>query len=390
MTKLYFIANNGLHVCEYNKTAAIPCQAIDQYKKNLDEIRQRKEWKMKGTGAQFMGANRFDSEDGYGRAFTTDAVILDPQNIIYSARLDDGTAINVKPTLNLQETEGLILRKNDFITHDIALDTFKKRLILSVQEQQGYATHLCILPLDSNHLQFITEGECLDANPFFDPNKADQVYYDSCGLAVGQNGISYGPREICHLDLSTGELQTVLADQKYDFFRPQVDLQGNLYFIQRPYLMSGHTTSPLGFLLDILQAPFKIIRAIVGWLDFFTQRYTGESLKTSSGKTTGQNPAVDRNMSEEELFVEGNLIKAQKNLEANAKQGQKFPGTIPDSWQVVKRLPTGELELIKKGVMSFRVKNDVIYYSNGKHLIALKPDKTEEKMTDARLISKII
>lgn len=82
MTKLYFIANNQIHIYENNKTVTMPCQAIDQYKKNLDEIRQRKEWKMKGTGAQFMGLNRYDEDEGYGLAYATDAVVLDSENII--------------------------------------------------------------------------------------------------------------------------------------------------------------------------------------------------------------------------------------------------------------------------------------------------------------------
>ena len=389
MTKLYFIANNQIHIYENNKTVTMPCQAIDQYKKNLDEIRQRKEWKMKGTGAQFMGLNRYDEDEGYGLAYATDAVVLDSENIIYSARLDDGMAINIKPIQNLHDTEGLVLRKNDFIAQDMTFDHFKKRLVLSVQEQQGYGTHLCILPLDSNRSQFITEGECIDANPIFDPHHVDQIYYDSCGLGGGENGVFLGPREIFHLDLSTGELETKFADSKYDFLKPQIDQQGSLYFIQRPYLRAGQTESSFGFFKDIIQAPFKIIRAIVGWLDFFTQRYSGESLKTSS-KTAGQNPAIDKQKSEEELFVEGNLIKAQKNLEANSKQGEKYPGTIPNSWQLMKRSRDGEVTLVKKGVMSFAIKDDSILYSNGKYLIELKSDLSEEKLVEAKLISKII
>ena len=50
----------------------------------------------------------------------------------------------------------------------------------------------------------------------------------------------------------------------------------------------------------------------------------GESLKS----TSGANPAKARQKSEEELFVEGNLIKAQKALQQNQSAGEKFAGVI--------------------------------------------------------------
>ncbi|MEG0483158.1 MAG: hypothetical protein RR569_08630, partial [Acinetobacter sp.] len=137
---------------------------------------------------------------------------------------------------------------------------------------------------------------------------------------------------------------------------------------------------------DIVFAPFKIIRAIVGWLDFFTQRYTGESLKT----TSGHNPAKTQQKSEEELFVEGNLIKAQQNLERNKKAGEKYPGMIPNSWELIKMTPSGDMTTLKKGVMSFALKNDSIFFSNGQYLVEITPDQNEKLLVEAKLISKII
>jgi hypothetical protein len=305
MSSLFYLSNQNLYLLDGNKSITVPCQAIDQYKKNLVEIQQRKEWKTKGTGAQFTGNFSQDDQVDLNHIFPTDVVLTSDHKMIYTACLQEGTSINIKSLNDLQETEGLILRKNDFVVQDMAYDEAKKRLALSVNSN-GYERHICILPLDANRTQYLTEGDCQDSNPCFDPQDTMQLYYDSCGLAYGEHRIAYSPKEIYHLDMGTGELQTIASDPKFDFFKPKMDSLGNLYFIKRPYSRDGSHHSPVTTIKDIIFAPFKIIRAIVGWLDFFTQRYTGESLKT----TSGNNPAKSQQKSEEELFVEGNLIKA--------------------------------------------------------------------------------
>lgn len=385
MSSLFYLSNQNLYLLDGNKSITVPCQAIDQYKKNLVEIQQRKEWKTKGTGAQFTGNFSQDDQVDLNHIFPTDVVLTSDHKMIYTACLQEGTSINVKSLNDLQETEGLILRKNDFVVQDMAYDEAKKRLALSVNSN-GYERHICILPLDANRTQYLTEGDCQDSNPCFDPQDTMQLYYDSCGLAYGEHRIAYSPKEIYHLDMGTGELQTVASDPKFDFFKPKMDSLGNLYFIKRPYSRDGSHHSPVATIKDIIFAPFKIIRAIVGWLDFFTQRYTGESLKT----TSGNNPAKSQQKSEEELFVEGNLIKAQQNLERNQKSGEKYPGMIPKSWELVKMSPTGEMTTLKRGVMSFALKDDTIFYSNGKYLIELDADQNEHLRIEAKLISKII
>lgn len=63
---------------------------------------------------------------------------------------------------------------------------------------------------------------------------------------------------------------------------------------------------------------------------------------------------------------------------------------IPRSWQLIKITPTGEKEILKKGVMSFFIKNDVVFYSNGKYLIQLSADNKEALLCEDQLISRII
>lgn len=383
MSPICYIADQTLYVLKENKIVTIPCEAIEQFKKNLNDIKQRKQWKSSGTGAQFMGVHDLSDDIDFSNVYPTGAIQIDENKIIYTARLQEGSSICIKNLNNLQEVEGLILRKSDCIIHDMDYDSFNRRLILSVSHAMEYEQHLCILALDRNHVQYMTEGECLDAHPCFNLLNLNEIFYDSCGISYTY-GIDLGPREIFKLDLTTGHLETVVSDPKYDFLKPKTDQFGNLYFIRRPYARS-QVSHPFTSLKDVIQAPFKIIRAIIGWLDFFTQRYSGESLKTSSGV----NPVKMKQKTEEELFVEGNLIKAQQTLEHNQRAGEKYPGVIPSSWELMKLTPSGEMMILKKGVMSFLIQEERIVYSNGKYLIALNQHADEVILKEEKLVAKI-
>ena len=95
--------------------------------------------------------------------------------------------------------------------------------------------------------------------------------------------------------------------------------------------------------------------------------------------------------SEEEIFIEGNLINAQKTLIENQKSGEKFPGIAPKNWELMKMDKSGNISSVKKGVLSYRLSEDgELFYSNGKHLIRMSRSNGEELICESDLISKII
>ncbi len=385
---LYFAKSQLFWHQKNNANTAVSCQAVEQYKINLREVNQRKAWKTQGAGAAFMGVARHEEDDDIYEEgiFPSDAVFIEPNKIVYTACLHGGTAIYIKDLAASEDrAEGLVLRRNDFRIQDIDYDAPNKRLAISASSY-AHSQHLAILELDSARIDFITEGDCLDCNPCFDPNHSDIIYYDSCGFGVDEQGrfCELGLRGICRLNLKTGDVDEIVTTPGFDFLKPQIDHKGNLYFIKRPH-DSGKDESVS--IKDIVLAPVKITKAIVGWLDFFTRRYAGESLKT----TTGRNPAKAKQKSEEELFIEGNLINVQKTLEENQKAGEKYPGIAPKSWELIQMTPDGKQTILKKGILAYALKDDgTIFYSNGKHLIELAPDQTEKLLMEENLVSKII
>lgn len=330
---------------------------------------------------------RDDSTDDFDAIYPTAIAPMGDNMFAYSARLQEGTAIQSKPSQDDHASEGLILRKSDFQVFDLCYDSAHRRIIVSASATPYPSLyderHLCVLPLDSARVQFVTEGECQDKNPSVDPRNSAVIYYDSCGLAHHSEGTLFSPRQINRLDLATGALETLLADDKWDYFLPTVDKEGNLYAIKRPY-RDTPDANPINTLKNLLLAPVKLIKAIIGWLDFFTKRYAGESLKTS-----GANPAKTQPKSEEELFIEGNLIKAEKNFIKNQSDGDKYAGFIPKSWELIKVSPSGVTTTLKQGVMSYCLSDDGVIISNGKSLINIK-DGQETLIIHAQKVAKLM
>lgn len=386
MATLYYISGKHLHKLDNGNETTVSCQAVNQYTKNLKEIKDRKAWKTEGAGAMFTGMGD-DSFDDFDAIYPTAIALMSDDSFTYSARLQEGTAIQSKPKHDSGAKEGLILRKNDFQVFDLCYDPTHRRVIVSASDTpypSHYGErHLCVLPLDSGRVQFVTEGECQDKNPSIDPTDGVVIYYDSCGLAHHGDSTLFSPRQINRLNLATGDLQTLLSDDKFDYFLPTVDKDGNLYAIKRPYRESDNS-DPVNALKSLLLAPVKIIKALVGWLDFFTKRYAGESLKTS-----GANPAKTKAKSEEELFIEGNLIKADKHLLKNQADGDQYAGFIPKSWELIKVTPNGETCIIKKGVMAYCLSDDGVIISNGKSLIHIK-DAQEQLIAHAPKVAKLM
>ena len=63
---------------------------------------------------------------------------------------------------------------------------------------------------------------------------------------------------------------------------------------------------------------------------------------------------------------------------------------IPNSWELIKMTASGEMIVLKKGVMSFALKDNSIFYSNGKYLVEIDQNNNETLRVEAKLISKII
>ena len=340
-------------------THALDCVIADNYRARGRELRLKNDWKQKGTGAMFTGAFRHDMPALDIRLPITGLSRGIDERLIYAINFETGGGIYFK-NLSPDEPETPIVA--NATTQFFELDVNPSGAIVVSTAENTIERHISLLRTDDGDFQAITEGECFDSNPKWSLKDENILYYDSAGIGYDSAGqfAGYGPRSIYRFNIKTGELDEILSDDKFDYLCPFEDTDGNMYFIRRPYRQSKNKMT----VVDFLTAPFKLLRAIGGWLDFFSRRYTGESLKTS-----GANPAKAVPKSPEQIFIENNLIEAEKNLKQNASAGDKNPGYAPRDWELVIKPPGAEDRVLHKSVMSYCIAPNGIIYSNGSYVI---------------------
>ena len=357
------------------KSVEHPSTAAENYLRNLKEIRAKNDWKKQGAGAIFMGQMDFGAAEPT-LPLVSGLTSMEDGTLLYSLHTGDTAGLYTKNPATPADKDGYVLTKRGMQFFEP--DAHNGRIALSTGESTR-ERHLAVVTSDGTDITVCTEGECRDANPKWSRAEENVVLYDSCGLGFDgkMNFVQYGPRSIYRVNVKTGDLEEVLeGTEKAEFLRPYESADGTLYCIRRPYKEKARSEmTPL----DVLFFPVRMLKAIFGWMNFFSQRYAGESLKTG-----GQNPAKSKQKSEEDLFVEGNLVEVEKNLKENTGRGEKNPGYIPSSWELIARRADGKIDVLRKGVLDFCMEENGYVFSNGKYILR-KKSESESLLGEAKL-----
>lgn len=130
---------------------------------------------------------------------------------------------------------------------------------------------------------------------------------------------------------------------------------GDLYFIKRPY-EPPHTTVG-NLLLDTLMFPFRLLRAVFHYLNFFSMMYSKKPLTSAGGPRINEDAKT--------LILRGKRIETEKALK-KLQPIQGAPSLVPQTWQLVRCKQNGEQTIIATHVASYCINNDDhIIYSNG-------------------------
>ncbi len=389
MSNIYYVSEGKLYTVQEGNGRLLTSEAAEKYRQNLKEIEKRQEWKTSGAGARFMGMGTMSlsgaqSTPEHAYVNVESLTAAGPEKLIYALSLETSAGLHTKNPLKEEAAEGFILRRNNTRIHHIDCNPRDGALVASVSDGPKEC-HIAIIKEEHSEFHVITEGETMDITPSYSRANPQVIYYSSAGYYIDprKSKTYYGSYCLNRLDLESGSLTEVMADEKYDYIRPKETASGKLYCIRRP------KTAPKErpFLLDILLIPFRLLKAIFGWLNFFSRRYTGESLVKD--KEGGSNPAKHQMKSEEEIFIEGNLINAEKALKENIRQGEKYPGIAPKGWELVLIGENGDIEIIKKGVLDYAFDGEDLLFSNGKYLIRRRGRK-EEVICQAKVAASIV
>lgn len=399
---LFYIAGGKMFCLEGGREREIPSGVLQKVIHRIKEQAKRKEWKQTGSGAAFLGEAQSESVESQLANLRASVNCLGFRDgrFIYSLRVGETSGIYSKRSFG-DTDEGIVLSDSEYRYSDFDVAPNGDMIITATFAGEA---HLALLRGDERSATVITEGDSLEVTPVWSKTKADTVYFSSAGLLQNQIADENDPRRrqpvgfadimasmmmtdgnvyreqsafaLSEMNIRTGEIKELLSDPKYSFVRPQCDDAGNLYYIKKPFAPEeGQKKS--GCLVDLLLAPFRLIRAIIGFFNLFTIKYSGKNLTTSGGASKA------RQKDAEKIFLDGNLIAAEKEREANKNSGEAYPGIIPRSYELHCLSPDGRDTLVRKGVLAYRLDGDELIYSNGSYLIRIHPDKSEEKLVSA-------
>lgn len=234
-----------------------------------------------------------------------------------------------------------------------------KRLIMASRNADGSA-HVEVYDEDGNRRGAITDGDCVDAAPALVPGRSKTIVYQSSGVARHpQSGQMMAVSHACvhMLDYGSGQLETLLDDKRHDFVAPRMDAQGRLYVIRRPAEKPPRERAGTA-LKDTLLMPFRLLKAVFGYLNFFSMVYGKEPLRSAGGPRT---PALDQDLGK--LWLHGRMIELSK-----VKGDPQYGGNlVPRDWELIRVDMAGAApEVLAQHVACFDLHADGgIVYTNG-------------------------
>lgn len=377
---LIYTSRNQMECIRDGLSYPLHSQRVLKYKQALADIQRKHEWKTSGTGARFMGVYQEPSMSGgenENYAITGIAKGEEGQ-FFYSIAIGEIGGIYRKDYQQDQMEEDLIISSRDFFIEHLCCHGTK---LLGALDYGLSEKHIVLFTLPESRYVQLTEGDTMEDHPSWSW-KGNGIYFDGRGLSRTENNYvaGVGPGCISYLDMETKEIKEILADDAFDYLKPKEDSEGALYYLKRPY--GQKIKSSKNSWMDVLLFPVRIIQAIGSWLNFFTQRYTGESLRTTGAERARQRP-------EKEMFIQGNLVQVEKALKESQKRKEEFPGLIPGNWQLCRLRPDGQEELVEKGVLDYDLLEGGYVYSNGEYILEVNQSGEKKKVSKAYMAMEL-
>jgi hypothetical protein len=274
----------------------------------------------------------------------------------------------------------LVLRQNLHLT-DLCPSVDGTMLAASSQQSSGVA-NIALMKSDGSGYREVTGGDTVDCSPAWIPGAPNRLLFQSSGLARNAHGyiVAQGAASIQKLDMESGSVTPILEGPEFDYLKPRVSPSGDLFFIRRPYEAPRYGAGAL--LRDTLLFPFRLLRAVFHYLNFFSLMYTRKPLTSASG------PAMQADI--KSILLQGKRVDAERALRS-ARRVQGVPSLVPDSWELVRRGQNGEERALATNVASYDISPDgTIVYSNGRGVFTLEPDGSSRVAATDELVAEVV
>lgn len=369
----------------YYKNGSGPIQQIhSEYVQNvMDKMelsKQRHGWKEDTSwGTSFVGqGQRKEDADKVAIQFTS-AVFKDSHTLLYF--LSDNYFGGLFQYDIETGKELRLLHKQNLIYRDLHYCPHRCKILASSQYQNGVA-NIIELSEDGSSARELTGGDTVDTAPAWITADKNQIVFQSQGLARSAEGyvIAYGPAAIELLDLNDGELQTVKENSATDFLQPRVAANGDLYFIERPYEAVKYGAGQA--FTDVLFFPFRLLRALFHYLNFFSLMYSRKPLTSASG------PRMQGDL--KQIMLRGKRIDAERALKKE-KPVNGVPSLVPATWRLMARSGIGSEHVVATHVSSFVFDGDSqAIYTNGCGVFSVNEQHHPTYLFQQELIEEVI
>ena len=355
---------------------------FDKYIENSIRETEKGAWKHSGEGAKFRGDAieylRRDQANEIIRSEITSLNFIDDENINYSLFVNDVSAVYIKSLTDKKNSESHVLHDNNLIIKGSSELNGKIALTIS---NDGITSHLAIFSKNDSDYRLVTDGDSYDDYPSYSKSNDGVILFSSKGVGRDYNGnfVEYSPSSIYTYNEYSLEVNEIFSSKDYSFIKPKQNKNGDIYAIRRPIKEKKQSN----LFLNVLLIPFRLIKAIYYMFESFTRAYTGKGFTENSS-----NPAKRNDKNARQIFIDGNLIYADKEYKLNKKHSKDLAGIIPRSYELVKILANGEVEVIKKGVIAYDFLDDGFVVSNGKYILKTDGTKTE-KIAECKLATTI-
>lgn len=345
-------------------------------------------WKTQGSGARFLlGQAAVAAEERAISAVRTSALASTGDRLMYGLETEAVSAILALDPETGEEKR--LFHSNETRLDSLAPSPDGQSVACSVRNVHG-VLDLGLLDLDRGGIQELTEGDSADSHPSWRRDRPNQLVYQSCGLARDEDGwvIDRGPASVECLDFDRGSLETLVEKPGFDLLTPQVDANGRLYYIRRPY---ERKSGPgwLAMLRTIVLFPFHFLLAIFHLVNSITAAVSRKPL-IDTGNQKRDGSKVER------LQILGEMVEVGKVRSRRHRNGDDDPGLVPDTWQLVRhehadRAVADEGEVLAKGVVAFDLLDDGgVLYSNGSAVYRSTEDGKRTRLRKDRHIRHLV
>jgi hypothetical protein len=358
-----FISNGLLFFRERGgKLQQMHSTYVQEAEDRKERARSRHGWK-KGTSFGFAAGGRMRDFEPVDKPAQVTSAVYEPGGSLLYFLKDD----NVGGLFRRDATSGneirILLRQN---LHLGDLNLSPDGTLLAASSQSDGPAHIALLSREGDNYREVTGGDTIDSAPAWIADTPNRLLFQSAGLGRNDQGyiVATGPASIQMLNMESGSVAPVLENPRYDYLKPRVCPKGNLLFIRRPF--EAPTYGAPSILLDTLLFPFRLLRAIFHYLNFFSLMYTRKPLTSASGPQT---QADLKN-----ILLQGRRVDAEKALRS-ARSVQGVPSLVPDSWELVSRDREGAERILATNVASYDINPEgTIVYSNGRGVFILEED----------------